>query len=127
MAAFALPTLSQIVTAAPPIHAPIRNGLLLRNDGRHIPLAGDVIDLTVTSPPYGAGIPYDEGGDVPADGWPAFTEAWLADPYRATKRRARRPMAASPPRSDSSTSKCGAAGRRVGWQPVAGNDRPEGG
>ena len=57
---------------------------LLQADARALPF-GEIVDLTVTSPPYGAGIEYDEGGDVAADGWPTFMAAWLAEAYRVTK------------------------------------------
>jgi site-specific DNA-methyltransferase (adenine-specific) len=78
-------TLPQIVTAPRLRAAQIRNALLLLADGAHIPLADASVDLTVTSPPYGAGIAYDGGGDVPPAAWPAFMQAWLAEVYRVTK------------------------------------------
>jgi site-specific DNA-methyltransferase (adenine-specific) len=57
---------------------------LIQADACALPL-GQIVDLTVTSPVYGAGIEYDAGGDVIADEWPAFTETWLMDLYRVTK------------------------------------------
>jgi site-specific DNA-methyltransferase (adenine-specific) len=58
--------------------------MLVQADARTLPF-GEIVDLTVTSPPYGAGIGYDAGGDVDADEWPEFTAVWLAELYRATK------------------------------------------
>jgi DNA modification methylase len=58
--------------------------LLLRADARALPF-GEIVDLTVTSPPYGAGIEYDGGGDITPDAWPSFMEACLAEVYRVTK------------------------------------------
>jgi site-specific DNA-methyltransferase (adenine-specific) len=58
--------------------------LLFQADARALPL-GRVVDLTVTSPPYAASIPYEDGGDVAVDEWEAFTTAWLAELYRVTK------------------------------------------
>jgi site-specific DNA-methyltransferase (adenine-specific) len=53
-------------------------------DARNLPLNDEVVDLIVTSPPYGLDIAY-EGGDVSAEAWPAFMVAWLAEALRVTK------------------------------------------
>lgn len=62
-----------------------RNAVLLLADARQIPIADPIVDLTVTSPPYGLDVAYADGGDVPPDEWPAFTEAWMRDARRVTK------------------------------------------
>jgi hypothetical protein len=61
-----------------------RNVLLIQADACALPF-GEIVDLAVTSPPYGAGIAYDGEGDVPSDSWETFTAAWLAEVYRVTK------------------------------------------
>jgi len=73
------------VTLTPPTAASSRNAVLFRADATALPLADASVDLIVTSPPYGAGIEYDAGGDVLADEWPAFMMAWLAEAIRVTK------------------------------------------
>lgn len=53
-------------------------------DARNLPLNDEVVDLVVTSPPYGLDIAY-EGGDVAAADWPNFMRHWLGEALRATK------------------------------------------
>lgn len=52
-------------------------------DARHLPFEDGAAHLIVTSPPYGVEIEYPEG-DVPAEAWPAFMEAWLREALRVT-------------------------------------------
>lgn len=53
-------------------------------DARYLPLLDDLVDLTITSPPYGLDKPYDQA-DVAADDWPAFMGHWLTECLRVTK------------------------------------------
>lgn len=53
-------------------------------DARNLPLNDEVVDLVLTSPPYGLDIAY-EGGDVAAADWPNFMRHWLGEALRATK------------------------------------------
>jgi site-specific DNA-methyltransferase (adenine-specific) len=59
------------------------NAMLVRADACALPF-GEIVDLTVTSPPYGAGIGYAAGGDVDPATWDSFMVAWLAELYRVT-------------------------------------------
>jgi site-specific DNA-methyltransferase (adenine-specific) len=61
-----------------------RNALLVQADACALPF-GEISDLAVTSPPYGAAVDYDAGGDVDPAKWDAFTATWLAGLYRVTK------------------------------------------
>jgi DNA modification methylase len=63
----------------------MRNALLLQADAKAPPLADEVIDLTVSSPIYGARIAYAAGGEVLAAEWPTAMEIVLAALYRVTK------------------------------------------
>jgi DNA modification methylase len=59
---------------------------LFQADAHALPLAADAIDLIgPTSPPYGAGIDYDVGGDVAAAEWPTFLTACCTEFYRVAK------------------------------------------
>jgi site-specific DNA-methyltransferase (adenine-specific) len=53
-------------------------------DATALPLADGTVDLTVTSPPYGLDKPY-AGQEDPAQGWDAFTFAWLAECFRVSR------------------------------------------
>ncbi len=78
--------LLQSITAREHLSRSSGNGLLFQADARALPLADETVDLVgPTSPPYGAGLDYDEGGDVVADEWPAFMAAWLQETYRVAR------------------------------------------
>lgn len=62
-----------------------RNAALLLADARAIPIADPIIDLAVTSPPYGLDVDYADGGDVSPCEWPSFTTDWMRDVLRVTK------------------------------------------
>ena len=50
-----------------------------------LPVPDEMFDLIVTSPPYGIGIPYADGGDVaPADYWP-LAAAWALEMKRVVR------------------------------------------
>lgn len=53
-------------------------------DARSLPLSDESVHLIVTSPPYGVGRPYADGGDVAAGDWQAFMHDWLLEAYRVT-------------------------------------------
>lgn len=65
-----------------PSSIPVR---IERADARALPLEDDTVDLIVTSPPYGLDVAYEGDGDVAANDWPSFMEAWLAEALRVTK------------------------------------------
>jgi site-specific DNA-methyltransferase (adenine-specific) len=55
---------------------------LLVADAQHLPWPDGAVDLIVTSPPYGVGVPYADGGDIPpADYWPQATR-WASEMHR---------------------------------------------
>lgn len=56
-------------------------------DAAALPLPDGVIDLTVTSPPYGLDKAYGTPDD--ADGWPDRMRVWLAECYRVTRENGR--------------------------------------
>src|SRR5215831_10172887 len=74
------------MTGRPDVEAPdvAASARLAVADALHLPLADDVVDLIVTSPPYGLDKAYGLG-DVAADAWPAFMADWLIEALRATK------------------------------------------
>jgi site-specific DNA-methyltransferase (adenine-specific) len=73
------------VTDRSVLRASNRNAMLLRADATALPIAHPIVDLTVTSPPYGLGVAYADGGDVPPVEWSAFTVAWMREVRRVTK------------------------------------------
>jgi len=94
--------------------------LLEQGDARCLPLANEIVDLTVCSPPYGLDVAYDEVGDVPADVWPVFTYDWMAEVLRVTKPSGRLavniPLDTSEPTYRPTYAQAIAAAVRAGWE-----------
>lgn len=57
---------------------------MLVADAREMPIEDDVIDLTVTSPPYALEVAYIDG-DVAEHAWAQFMFDWLVEDYRVTR------------------------------------------
>jgi len=53
-------------------------------DATSLPLEDGLVDLCVTSPPYGLDKPYRSTTD-PAEGWQNFMDDWLAEAHRVSK------------------------------------------
>jgi len=59
---------------------------LLVADAKDLPWPDSSVDLIVTSPPYGVGVPYADGGDIPpADYWPQATR-WASEMHRVARK-----------------------------------------
>lgn len=59
-------------------------------DAAALPLPNDVVDLIVTSPPYGLGVDYADGdGDHARDGYQAHSLEWAAEMYRVARPQGR--------------------------------------
>src|SRR5215216_6074047 len=55
------------------------------SDAASLPWAAGSVDLIVTSPPYGIGVPYADGGDVPATEYWSYADRWAIEMLRVVR------------------------------------------
>lgn len=87
-------------------------------DAAQLPLPDNVVDLVLTSPPYGLDRPYGLG-DVTAGEWANFMRTWLQEAYRVTKEHGRLalnvPLDTSEPSPRPTYAQAVAAALGAGW------------